>query len=176
MSRLKLPKPGFGMRWAPPTAEELVLFVDGLLADEDYVLSLDQSLRQLIGDEKYLFVSAALLMPGRNVFGRVVVAASSCLIFIDPETGQHLEYPWDRMCRFDVSPSPKTNYDTVGFVWYTGAEPIQNRVRSGEPLRPDEVDAAYFYTMRAPTFFGFAKASLSEMGVPSTIHKVPPVL
>ena len=87
MSRLKLPKPGFGMRWAPPSAERIVLLVENLLADENYVLSLDESLRQAIGDEEYLFVSAALLGLDRTVFARVVVAASSRLFFIEPETG-----------------------------------------------------------------------------------------
>ena len=176
MSRLKLPKPGFGMRWAPPSAQGIILLVESALADESWVRSLDESLQQLIGDEKYLFVAAALLMPGRNVFGRVVVASTSRLIFIDPETGQHLEFPWDRVCRFDVSPSPKTGFDTVGFVWYTGAEAIEDRVASGERLRPDEVDAAYFYTIRAPTFCGFCIESLSERGVPPRIHGVPPVI
>jgi hypothetical protein len=166
----------FGMRWAPPSAERTVLLVENLLADDDFVLSLDESLRQAIGNEKYLFVSAALLGPDRKVFARVVVAASSRLFFIEPETGQHNEFPWDEVCRFDVSPSPKTNYDTVGLVRYTGTDPIRERIQSGEHLRPDELDALYFCTPRAPTFCRLAKELLSANGVPPMIHRVPPVL
>ena len=77
------------------------------------------------------------------------------------------------MCRFDVSPSPKTNYDTVSLVRYTGTDPIRERIQSGERLRPDELDAFYFYISRAPTFCRFAKESLSENGVPTTFHPGP---
>ena len=58
----------------------------------------------------------------------------------------------------------------------TGHRWSEDRVASGEHLRPDEVDAAYFYTMRAPTFYRFCMEALSDRGIPQTIHRIPPVL
>jgi hypothetical protein len=176
MSRLKLPKPGFGMRWTPPSAERVILAVENALTEESFVLSVEELLGPLIGDEEYLFVSAALLQPSRNVLARLVVATSSRLIFFDPASGQHLEFPWDRVCRFDVSPSPKTAYDTVGLVWYSGDVPIETRVQSGDRLKPDEIDASFFYMPRTHTFYGFVAESLRQRAVPDAIHRVPPVL
>jgi hypothetical protein len=177
MFRKKSPRPGFGMRWAPPTAEHMIATIEAVLADDDYRLSIEDQIRDAVRSDEYLYVSAAFLNPDRVLVAVFVVASAiGCMIF-DASTGEILmNTEWTNFCRFDVSQSPSTRFDTVGIVTYAGAIPIADRLRSGDSLRPDERFGAYFYISRSPTFCDAARQRLADFGIPASMHKVPPVL
>ena len=152
--RRKSAKLSLGMRWAPPSAQRiLVALEEKYRNDKGFVEALWNTFAAELPDrmEDVSFIMAVTVHPGRMVNSAAIARAPSGFWIFEPISGQFVDgCPWEALVRFDVALGAP--FSTVGFAYYDGETPIDERLQQGGLLQSDELTGGHFYMGRAPDF------------------------